>query len=413
VCVGRKMSSAAAAALHRIRIINDASVSKSTKMTQFKFRIKKFDTLPTARNHCVPIEFTFNGHKWILGVYPGGLGVSANGYVSIYLGLCAEVNIAVTFAVALLDKFGHTKRVRRVNHRFDGTGAVKKLPSSGWNDFIARSDILDASKNILSDDDELTLVVSIEIEQPATAFVPIDAKNTLVKMIQGMFRDQETADVLFEVSKMEANEDGSKRGKSYVHFPAHRSILQGCAPMLAALFGTSNTEGEELATVAVHDVKPKVFRHLLWYVYGGTVSNVALKANAKDIIDAADKYSIVGLKLAAEAALVESTNITVENVIDNLLYADSKNLAVLKEAVVDFLVDNGKEVSSKASFDDLPGHVVKDVLVATARKEDRERCIDDIDMMRVSELRRKLHQKGLDVDGSREAMIEALKSSSF
>eukprot|EP00984_Skeletonema_dohrnii_P029144 scaffold19506_cov62-Skeletonema_dohrnii-CCMP3373.AAC.1 len=65
--------SSAAAALHRIRIINDASVSKSTKMTQFKFLIKKFDTLPTARNHCVPIVFTFNGHKWILGVYPGGL----------------------------------------------------------------------------------------------------------------------------------------------------------------------------------------------------------------------------------------------------------------------------------------------------------------------------------------------------
>ncbi|KAK1739278.1 BTB/POZ and MATH domain-containing protein [Skeletonema marinoi] len=406
------MSSAAAALpLHRIRIINDASVSKSTKMTQFKFLIKKFDTLPTARNHCVPIEFTFNGHKWILGVYPGGLGVSANGYVSIYLGLCAEVNIAVTFAVALLDKFGHPKRVRRINHRFDGTGVIKKLPSSGWNDFIAHSDILDASKNILGDDDELTLVVSIEIEQPATAFVPIDAKHTLVKMIQGMFRDQETADVLFEVSKMEANEDGTKRGKSYVHFPAHRSILQGCAPMLAALFGTSNKG--ELATVAVHDVKPKVFRHLLWYVYGGTVSNEALKADAKDIIDTADKYSIAGLKLAAEAALVESTNITVENAIDNLLYADSKNLAVLKEAVVDFLVDNGKEVSSKASFNDLPGHVVKDVLVATARKEDKKRDADDIDMMRVSELRRKLHQKGLDVDGSREAMIDALKSNSF
>lgn len=298
--------SSAAAALHRI----DASVSKSTKMTQFKLLIKKFDTLPTARNHCVPIEFTFNGHKWILGVYPGGLGVSANGYVSIYLGLCAEVNIAVTFAVALLDKFGHTKRVR-TNHRFfDGTGDVKKLPSSGWNDFIAHSDILDASKNILGDDDELTLVVSIEIEQPATVFDPIDAEHTLVKMIQGMFRDEETADVLFEVSKMEANEDGSKRGKSYIHFPAHRSILQGCAPMLAALFGTSNKG--ELATVAVHDVKPKVFRLLLWYVYGGTVSNEALKADAKDIVDAADKYSIVDLKLAAEAALVESTNITVE-----------------------------------------------------------------------------------------------------
>jgi hypothetical protein len=37
---------------------------------------------------------------------------------------------------------------------------------------------------------------------------------------------------------------------------------------------------------------------------------------------------------------------------------------------------------------------------------------NDLNTMRVSELRRKLHEKGLDVDGSREAMIEALKSAS-
>eukprot|EP00985_Skeletonema_marinoi_P003153 scaffold1305_cov131-Skeletonema_marinoi.AAC.3 len=388
--------SSAAAALHRIRIINDASVSKSTKMTQFKFRIKKFDTLPRTRNHFVPIVFTFNGHKWILGVYPGGLGVSADGYVSISLGLCAEVNIAVTFAVALLDKFGHTKRVRWVNHRFDGTGVVKKLPSSGWNDFIAHSDILDASKNILGDDDELTLVVSIEIEQPAIAFVPIDPKHTLVKMIQGMFRDQETADVLFEVSKMEANEDGSKRGKSYVTSLHTAPFYKDVLPCLLLSSELPIRESWQLLQFMMSSQK-----------------SFATYYDAKDIIDAADKYSIVGLKLAAEAAYVESTNITVENAIANLLYADSKNLAVLKEAVVDFLVDNGKEVSSKASFNDLPGHVVKDVLVTTARKEDKKRDADDIDIMRVSELRRKLHQKGLDVDGSREAMIEALKSNSF
>ena len=48
------------------------------------------------------------------------------------------------------------------------------------------------------------------------------------------------------------------------------------------------------------------------YVYEGTVVEDILKANAIDIINAADKYGVVRLKLEAEAAYVESTKITVD-----------------------------------------------------------------------------------------------------
>ena len=179
--------------------------------------------------------------------------------------------------------------------------------------------------------------------------------------------------------------------------------------MLAHLL--PNDEGE-VASVPITDVKPGVFRILLWYVYGGSVAEEGLKHHAKDIIDAADKYGVINLKLEAEAAYVESTKITVGNAMDNLLYADAKNCALLKEAVIDILADNGREVISKVSFSDVPGHLMKDLLVATTRiREDKNRPVDDFDIMRVSELRRKLREKGLDADGSREAMIEALTSS--
>ena len=177
--------------------------------------------------------------------------------------------------------------------------------------------------------------------------------------------------------------------------------------MLAHLL--PNDKGE-VASVPITGVNPGVFRNLLWYVYEGTVVEDILKANAKDIINAADKYGVVSLKLEAEVAYVESTKITVDNAMDNLLYADAKNCALLKEAAIDFLTDNGREVISKVSFADFPGHIVKDLLVATTRKEDKTRAADDFDIMRVSELRRMLVEKGLDVDGSREAMIEALRS---
>ena len=54
---------------------------------------------------------------------------------------------------------------------------------------------------------------------------------------------------------------------------------------------------------------------------------------------------------------------------------------------------------------------MKDLLVATTRKSDVAGDDgDEFSIMRVGELRRRLHKKGLDVDGSREAMIAALQS---
>jgi len=237
-------------------------------------------------------------------------------------------------------------------------------------------------------------------------FVP---ENPLVSKIQGMFSDEETYDVLFDVSATEHDEDGSKRVKTSTPFLAHRLILQMCAPELAALFGCG---GNIETTATITDIKPAVFHHLLWYVYGGSVPEEDLKTHAKDIIEAADKYNIVNLKLEAEAAYEESTAITATNAMDNLLYADAKNCALLKEAVTDFLTQNGEEVIARLSFDDVPGYLMKDLLGAATRKRKTGNKGDQFNMMRVSELRRKLHEKGLDVDSSREAMIAALKRAS-
>ena len=222
-------------------------------------------------------------------------------------------------------------------------------------------------------------------------FVP---ENPFVGKIQGMFSDEETSDVLFEVITTEPDEDGSKRVKTSAPFHAHRLILQVCAPMLEALFEPTyllSSDGKLTATIT--DIKPAVFHRLLWYVYGSRVPEEDLKTHAKDIIEAADKYNIVNLKLEAEAAYVESTDISMENAIDNLLYADAKNCALLKEAVFDFLTQNGEEVIARLSFDDVPGYLMKDLLGAATRKRKSGNKGDRFTMMRVSELRRKLHRK--------------------
>ena len=103
---------------------------------------------------------------------------------------------------------------------------------------------------------------------------------------------------------------------------------------------------------------------------------------------------------------------------DNLLYADSKNLALLKEAVMDYIVANKRGVIGKVSFGSLPNSMMTDLLTAVARGEAEDDTGDEGEddstkyyTMRVGTLRNMLYEKGLDVDGSREAMIALLKEN--
>ena len=166
-------------------------------------------------------------------------------------------------------------------------------------------------------------------------------------------RRQPTSAVKSAVVIGDVHDIGDEVMSSPVTFHAHSFILKACAPMLSSLFDSHDVK-VKIATVSITGVKPAIFRHLLHYVYGGSVCDEEMKTHAKAIINAAVKYSIVNLKLEAEAAFVESTEITMENAIDNLLYADSRNCAFLKEVVVDYIMENSEEASEKLSFVNVP-----------------------------------------------------------
>eukprot|EP00984_Skeletonema_dohrnii_P024529 scaffold13669_cov78-Skeletonema_dohrnii-CCMP3373.AAC.1 len=369
-----------------------------------KILIHRFADLPSASGQFTQSsEFTYNGHRWCIKLYPGGHSEAREGYLSLHLRHCSGGYATAAFEVSILDKYQsvqHTKKTPLCNF-------CSKNKTWGWNDYYPRHHIFNQSKNILDDNGTLAVVVSIRRDD-AAPFIP---NNPMKNLITGMFLDEKTADVCFEVGSTDAYVDaGEAAASSPVTFHAHRLILKKCAPMLASLFGSDD---EEIATASINDVKPAIFHHMLHYVYGGSVEEGELNTHAKDIINAADKYSIIHLKLEAEAAYVKSTIVTMDNAIDNLLYADSMNLALLKEVVMDFLAENST-ASQNLDFTNVPSYLMKDVFVAFGRKANRsaKRGKDyDLSVMSVSELRRKLDEKGLNVDGSREAMIEALTTN--
>ena len=83
---------------------------------------------------------------------------------------------------------------------------------------------------------------------------------------------------------------------------------------------------------------------------------------------------------------------------------------------MDFIVDNGGEAIKKVNFENFPGHLVKDLLTVVARGKEEGSASSadagDLSTTRVSALRKMLHEKGLDIDGSREAMIALLEEKS-
>ncbi|KAK1745290.1 hypothetical protein QTG54_004581 [Skeletonema marinoi] len=81
------------------------------------------------------------------------------------------------------------------------------------------------------------------------------------------------------------------------------------------------------------------------------------------------------------------------------------NCALLKEVVMDFMVEKRSEVLDKVSHD-APGGLLADILAATSRKFNQDGARDDdFNVMRISDLRKEVHGKGLDIDGSRETLM--------
>jgi speckle-type POZ protein len=347
-------------------------------------------------------EFMLLGNEWLLVIFPGGDFIADEGKVSLYLYNMSDKAIEIDFAFSVNDGNGKQVAYERSNGpEYFGTDTIVR----GFTNFASRSDLMSSLVN-----GALVVEVRMKLDTPTksvpTPFIP---ENPVAKMIHGLFLDKKSADIIFEV----VSEVGGDKGKDNNASPAHRLIIENCSSVFADL---CESHDDSTSPIQINDVTPDIFHLLLSYIYGGKVSDDDMKSHAKEVIDAADKYGVVNLKLEAEASLVEDVTFTIENVKEHILYADSKNLVLLKEAAMDFIVENKSEVIKKMSFVDLvPGTFVRDVLVAMARGERNvggaDVNVDDqYDSLRISELRKRAHEKGLNVDGSREMLIAALKT---
>jgi speckle-type POZ protein len=356
-----------------------------------------FANLPHARgDQTASSALLCHGSQWKLRLYPGGQNVSNEDevYLSVFLYCVSmesdncKVKAKCTFRVPLADG---------IYSRDMGVGAFcRKSTGMGFNDFILRSDVLDPSKGFLVDGN-LTIEVDIQVYKDASPFW--EPKSELNLDMLGLLElANHTGDVKFEVG-----------GET---FSAHLNILQVRAPQLAETALAEEGARDTDTPIHIQGIKPSAFRSLLRFVYANDVEN--LSSEARELLDVANRFGCKGLKLAAEAELAAS-GISVDTAADLILLGDSQNCALLKEAAIEFFAANLESLMSSSGWANITesAPIMKEIMEVLASKKkqsapaasDEER---DYKLMCVSTLRRKLDEKGLDVDGSREMLISRL-----
>ena len=355
-----------------------------------------FERMSTEKDHEEESHtFTVCDHEWAVLVYPGGDDDSEDGMVSLFLKHCSGPQILARFALLLRDTSGKVIVEKYEDYRFQ-EGLFEHY---GLEDFVEREEILDPANEVLNNG-TLTIEVRIQLDDDnhCMNFIP---KNEFAQNMIQSFMDENTSDVIFQVK----GRDESSTVSDLFH--AHKVVLQFCAK--GSTLASLCEDFDKSTPVPILDVEPQVFRQMLFYVYGGNILAAEWKERSKQYIDVADRYGVKNFKIAAEAWYVKHLKITVDNVIDTLIYADEKNCFLLKEACSNFVLENSSEVLASESFENMPDSksITREIIsLAAANNRDEG---EDFGHLSINELRAMLYDKGEDFDGPRQRLIDQLE----
>ena len=282
----------------------------------------------------------------------------------------------VCFELSVKDAKGETvKKVKGSDDRFH---------SIDYPAFMKRLDILDDSNSILKDG---ALCIDVRIQVRDELEELYDPKENRAHQNKGLelLKNKEKADLSI-----------------YIHgelFQVHSLILDNYAPLLADYCkqndGSSNG-----------DIRPDVFQKVLEYVYSGICPFGDIVGKfGKELIDAANRFELVELKLAIERLLVRERILDKTNVADYIVFADAQSCPLLKEYAISYFLLHAKEILnsdySKALRES--GELLSEIIKMLTSQDENG--------IGVNELRKELSKRKLDVDGSKEALTFRLEES--
>ncbi|OEU18029.1 hypothetical protein FRACYDRAFT_238463 [Fragilariopsis cylindrus CCMP1102] len=402
--------SPASRAAKRMKLVGETSYGKPKvsfgNIEKMQFHIHDFANI----NHKIGEHFKTNtikahGHLWKLKIYPRG-NIQSNTdteHVSIYLHCMGTDPVLAKARIRT-----KTKKLGKNSHEY-------ARYVHGHQNFAERDDIIG---NDCNKDGTLTITVELRVAtEKRSVWFPNSTSNDDV--LYTIFNSADTSDVTFII------------GSTGKEFYGHKCVLAVRAKELYELVlveESSNIEGNDNNVVAIPDVDEKAFETLLEFVYTGKEPEFNDDDDddeeiAKSIFITADRFGCKDLKLYMESILIEKFLIP-SNVAALLLFADSHSCALLKEATMNMYIEDCKPVIEskddwsklKESNDLLVELLVYATSASSGRKkyssvvDDGNGSIEDADEFDVTSLRERLQKVGLDVDGSREYLLELWKN---
>ena len=122
-------------------------------------------------------------------------------------------------------------------------------------------------------------------------------------------------------------------------FPANKSVLSVRSPVFERMFSENFREHEE-NIVRITDIDADIMEALLDFIYTAEVAN--LKELAPDLLLAADKYGMSSLYTVCVNNIIE--NLSLDNVVQMFILADTYKIDRLKEKTMTFINSNGQKV---------------------------------------------------------------------
>ena len=347
------------------------------------------------RQVCSETQYDCNGHKWKVDLLSLARDREDGGWISLYLGNRNTRPLEIKYIFEVKDANGKTVEVRELIDKFEGYSyeADDWEDCRGCENLMERSTILDPANNILKDG-ALCIDVTIQVkERIHELYDPKETERHQNKMLE-LLNNEEKADIICYVGEEK--------------FHVNSLILENYSPLLTAYCRQCNGSNNG----AKGDIDADVFLQILEYVYSGLspVKSDILHFD-KELIDAANRFELVELKLAVERVLVHERILDKENVCDYILFADAQSCALLKEYALSYFMLQPKEILDSHNSKSLreSGELLSEIMRLMPIAVRHE--VNIAPNRNVNELRKELSKRGLDVDGSKEALVARLEAA--
>lgn len=257
--------------------------------------------------------------------------------------------------------------------------------SWGYGNFFKRSEL----KNYLEEDGSLIIEIDIEMDtatQRRQVWYPkkLQQQDILVDLYEDA--SSKTADVVFCVGTSE-------------EYHAHKNILSLRCKKLYEIAKECDND----VPIPIDSTRGKIFKSVLDFAYTAKLPEIKDKNIAMELLIAADCYECIQLKLYVESVIVEKL-ITPENAAQLFLFADSYSCALLREKAINVFVTDAatvKKANAWSTIKESKAFIFELLEAATSE----EIGIDDI-----ASIREQLEEVNLELDGSREVLVERLKA---